>query len=441
MLSHWTPEQVLALAPDAASAKNGQGLATLRKWASLGCHSSIVWGECQGSGKTPYRTQIDLSEPAFRCSCPSRKFPCKHGLGLFLILSEQSKEFAAKEPPEWVATWLAARTQRAEKQVTKPTKQPEELADPAAQAKRVAARQQKVRAGIQDLRRWLEDRIRQGLIAAQHESYQVWDTVAARMVDAQVPGLARRLRHLAGIAHTGSSGHHRLLEQLGELYLIAEGFERIESLPIEVQADLRTQIGWTMSQEEIRTGQSQADIWLVVGARTEVEERLRIRRTWLLAIETGTFALLLDFAHGQQPFDQSLLPGTCLEAELGFYPSAYPLRALVKTRQEAVLLSKTPPGGAEISSAISNYTQAFTCCPWIEQFPLLLQSVIPIRENDSWLIQDAQGTILPLSTRLEQDWQLLALSGGHPLTLFGEWNGTKLLPFSIWMEDTFYGLR
>ncbi|MBD0269487.1 MAG: SWIM zinc finger family protein, partial [Cyanobacteria bacterium Co-bin8] len=84
----WTPEQVLALAPDAASAKNGRGLAIGHKWFTLGTHQSAVWGECQGSGKNPYRTQIDLSEPAFRCSCPSRKFPCKHGLALFLLLAE-----------------------------------------------------------------------------------------------------------------------------------------------------------------------------------------------------------------------------------------------------------------------------------------------------------------------------------------------------------------
>ena len=78
-----TAEQILALAPDPASARAGQGLANARKWATLGCDMRSAWGECQGSAREPYRTQIDLSEPAFRCSCPSRKFPCKHGLGLF----------------------------------------------------------------------------------------------------------------------------------------------------------------------------------------------------------------------------------------------------------------------------------------------------------------------------------------------------------------------
>ncbi|MEM6434049.1 MAG: SWIM zinc finger family protein, partial [Cyanobacteria bacterium P01_D01_bin.115] len=71
----WTSEQVLSLSPDANSAKRGKSLATVSQWPLLGRSEQAVWGECQGSGKTPYRTQIDLSEPAFRCSCPSRKFP------------------------------------------------------------------------------------------------------------------------------------------------------------------------------------------------------------------------------------------------------------------------------------------------------------------------------------------------------------------------------
>ena len=103
---NWTTEQILALAPDAASAKAGQGLATARKWQTLGADEQTAWGLCQGSGKDPYQTQIDLTEPAFRCSCPSRKFPCKHGLGLFLLLALQPASFKEKRPPDWVVEWM-----------------------------------------------------------------------------------------------------------------------------------------------------------------------------------------------------------------------------------------------------------------------------------------------------------------------------------------------
>ncbi|HEY9880564.1 MAG TPA: SWIM zinc finger family protein [Leptolyngbyaceae cyanobacterium] len=442
MQTQWTSEQVLALAPDAASAKNGRGLASVHKWVSLGTTPAAVWGECQGSGKNPYRTQIDLSEPAFRCSCPSRKFPCKHGLGLFLLLAEQPQGFTQQEPPDWVAEWLASRTQRDQKQAQKQVEQKEQGADPQAQAKRTAARQQKISAGLQELRLWLEDRVWQGLATLPQESYPFWDGMAARMVDAQAPGLARRLRDLAGAVHSGPSWCDMTLAGMGQLYLVLEGYERLEALPLQVQADLRMQIGWPVSQEEVLAGKAHADLWLVLGQRTLLEDRLRVRRTWLYGLGRSTSALLLDFAYGQQPFEQTLLPGTCLEAELVFYPSAYPLRALVKTRQEAVPLSKAPPGHGEIKDAIASYSQAFTACPWIEQFPLLLQSVVPLCDGERWLLQDAQGVVLPLAKGMDsqQRWQLLALSGGHPLTLLGEWDGAGLLPLSVWVEETFYGL-
>ncbi len=439
MPAQWTTEQVLALAPDAASAKSGRGLAIQKKWLSLGMQQSAVWGECQGSGKTPYRTQIDLSEPAFRCSCPSRKFPCKHGLGLFLLLAEQPDIITEVELPDWVAEWLTGRSQRQEK-TTQKAKQ--STVDPKAQTKRATARQEKISAGIQELRLWLEDRVRQGLATVPQDSYQVWDAIAARMVDAQAPGLARRLREMAGIAHTGEGWCDRLLEQMGRLYLLLDSYERLESLPPAVQADLRTQIGWTLTQEEVLTGAAEADRWCILGQRTETEENLKVRRTWLWGLSSEKSVLLLDFAQGHRTFEQVVLPGSCMDAELVFYPSAYPLRAVIKTRQETAPIAKPPPGSAAIAEAIALYSRAFATCPWLDHFPLMLDAVTPMRVGDRWLLRDTQGAILPLSNRLEPTsaWQLLALSGGHPVAVLGEWDGMQLMPLSVWVEDSFYGL-
>ncbi len=439
MPSQWTSEQVLALSPDAASAKNGRGLATLSKWSALGLNATAIWGECQGSGKDPYRTQIETQESAFKCSCPSRKFPCKHGLALFLLFAEQATAFADQAPPDWVAEWLAGRSQRVEKQAEKQEKQ----ADPVAQAKRAAAREQKVAAGVQELRRWLEDRIRQGLVNLQQESYQTWETMAARMVDAQAPGLARQLREMAGLAHSGTGWMNRLLVKLSQLYLLLEGFERLDTLPTEVQADLKSQIGWTINQDEVLAQLPRKDLWLVVGQHTTEEDRLKVRSTWLWGLGDLQPALLLDFAHGNQGFEQTLLLGTGLEleAELTFYPSAYPLRALVKAQQPGAILAKAPPGDT-ILAAIARFQQAIALCPWLERFPLLLEGVIPLREGEIWLLQDQDEGLLPLTTKLNAKayWKLMALSGGHPVTVFGEWNGIDLLVLSVWVEDALYAV-
>src|SRR5215472_7774058 len=113
------PDQVLALAPDAPSLKAARSLAVPRVWSGLGRDERAIWGACQGSAKDPYLTQVDWQGPAFKCSCPSRKFPCKHGLGLLLLLAEQPGVFRESEEPEWVSAWLKSRTQKAETKVAK----------------------------------------------------------------------------------------------------------------------------------------------------------------------------------------------------------------------------------------------------------------------------------------------------------------------------------
>jgi len=103
-----TPDQILSLAPDDASAKAAKGLLAPAKWPTLGCNETAIWGECQGSGSKPYQVSIDLGGPTFKCTCPSRKFPCKHGLAVYLLRAQKEAAFTAHEPPPWVAEWLAS---------------------------------------------------------------------------------------------------------------------------------------------------------------------------------------------------------------------------------------------------------------------------------------------------------------------------------------------
>src|SRR3954470_21096321 len=104
-----TAEQIVALAPDAGAARAATGLAAPRHWPRLGRDDAVAWGECQGSARDPYQTAVELAGPVFRCSCPSRKLPCKHGLGLMMLLLRQSATFVEGPPPPWVAEWLTGR--------------------------------------------------------------------------------------------------------------------------------------------------------------------------------------------------------------------------------------------------------------------------------------------------------------------------------------------
>ncbi len=455
----WSTEQVLDLAPDETSRKNAGTLALPRRWRRF--HQShtngqhVIWGECQGSGSDPYRCQVDLNGPAYTCSCPSRKVPCKHSLGLFLLYAGQPSTFETASPPDWVAAWLAKRADLHERRAAKAQastadgdhKQAQkQQAKAQAQAKRASERDQKIRAGLDDLETWLHDLLRQGLIAAQGQPRAFWESTAARLVDAQAPGLARLVRALPGIAASGEGWQERMIAQVGRLYLALEGYRRIDTLPAPEQADLRTAIGFVLKQEDLMGEPGLSDTWLVLGREVEEDAGLRAQRVWLWGQATNRPALILSFAQGSGStstgkLDASLSPGMALSAELVFYPSAYPARAVVRTRGPAEALPADMPGCDGLLEATAGYAAALARSPWIERYPVAVRGVCPVNTGGGWAVIDREGRRVPLAPRFTEGWAMLAISGGRPIDLFGEWNGETLLPLSVWNDDGFYAFR
>src|SRR5579884_3744689 len=96
-----------AAAPNAEAAKNGRALLLKNKFTTLH-HSpdeTLLFGQCQGSGKTPYLCSADFAlpeKPVYRCTCPSRQFPCKHVLGLLYARAE-GRTFSQAEVPKELA--------------------------------------------------------------------------------------------------------------------------------------------------------------------------------------------------------------------------------------------------------------------------------------------------------------------------------------------------
>jgi len=441
-----TTEQVLALAPDAASIKAGQGLSNPGKWVSLGRDDRAVWGECQGSGKNPYRTQADLTGPAFQCSCPSRKFPCKHGIGLLLLLAATPARVSETAAPAWVAEWLTKRQASAEKKAAKAEAEdapvdPETVAKREAdRTKRAAKREDRVRAGLIDLETWLGDLARQGLAHAKQQPAQYFDTIAARMIDAQAPGIARRLREWPGVFASGDGWADRALAEAGTLRWLLHGFSRLDTLPEGLGASVRQAIGWTTAEQELEGAELQRDRWQVIGQIVEEEDRLRVQRTWLIGEETRRPALCLSFAATNQPLDLSLIPGTVIEASVAYYPSGAPLRALVRERHGEPKALVNAIGCETFAEALQRTAELLAGDPWLERTPCLVRECLPLRRDDTWWLCDRDGAIVPLARQFPHAWALLALSGGAPVTVFGEWDGHALHPLSTIAGERFIAL-
>ena len=464
-------ESVLALAPDAASAKAANGLVKPAKWPTLGANDTAVWGECQGSGSWPYQTQVDLSGPTFKCSCPSRKFPCKHGLALLLLRARDATLFQGNAPPAWVADWLSARTERVQKKQEKQDQQREQAASPAAPSAAALKTEQqrwaRMSAGAGELQQWLLDQVAHGLGSLGPHSRDAWETMAARLVDAKAPGLGQRLIAAAAGLTQGANWPEKTLRQLGLLQLACEAVARRGDLSDTASADLRIMLGWPLDKDAV-LAQSPAvvDEWQVLGViQEERDNRLLERRVWLQGQRSGRRALLLDHAFAGKGFEQSWLCGAAQPAALAFYPSAAPLRALVAgsatptptpratptptptpalSRTPLLLLllllcfCLTPAPGAQASASPEQEWRAIAeriaANPWIPLHPLRCQQAIACREGDTFSLHWA-GQQLRLQLSEAAGWALLALSGGHPIAVMGEWDGEALRPLSAQGPD------
>ena len=424
-----TTEQVLALAPDGASAKAATGLVAESHWLSLGADDDAAWGECKGSGAKPYQTQVDLTALVSRCSCPSRKFPCKHGLALLLQYVQHRTRFTVAARPSWVDAWLASRLQKtAKKEQAAADKPPQDPAvAEAAAAKREDGRWKRIESGTADLQRWIADQFRRGLGHFGAEQRKEWTTMAARMVDAQAPGLGQRLETALRALSEGSGGHEVAIETLGLIQLANEGVSRRKQLSPARLADLRAALGWPHDKDDVMSSAGVEDEWLVLGQIAVAREsNLTERRVWLHGCATGRHALLLDFAHASQAWGAAWLDGSSYRATLHFYPGSVPLRA-VAASQAVPTLHPWPRIAQEV--AIDQASAWYAQNPWLPQVPLLLGSVTPVFRDQGLLLHTDAGTF---TLRMPETcaWSLLAFSGGHPVDLMGEWNGRWLLPLA-----------
>ncbi len=426
-----TIDQVLALAPDASSASAGRKLGVPRDWRNLGANEVALWGDCQGSAL--YGVSVDLSDLTCKCTCPSRKFPCKHGLGL-LLLHAAGQVPAAATPPERVSTWLTGRAERAAKKAEAPPLTAEDVGRKAAKA---AEKLNDLGDAVAPFVLWLDDVARAGLGSLHQDGERRLRHEAARLVDAQAPGLAARCREVADQIGASAGWEEAVLAGLGELRLITHALGHLSALPDPVRADLRAAVGLPISQAEVRlTGAREEGVWRVGGVLTTVDGAgLRTRQTWLLrADDPSVHAVLIDVAAGAAALPAGPPPGQVFAATLARWPGALGQRALIVEPGPAL---DAPVAAQSIAAGLDLTATVLAGAPLARWVPLLLADVtVTVDARGAW-VRDASGDGLPLP---ELPARLLAVAGTEAVSLCGLWDGVVLRPLTAWVGGRVLGL-
>jgi hypothetical protein len=428
----WSRERVISLAPDRASIVAASELAETRTWRDVGTDSKVLWGSCDRIGGQPYQTVVDLgSPPAYACNCPSRKVPCKHALALLLQWSDNLVPSAA--PPPFAAAWWDKRAvRRAQPEPTTAVRPPGELADPAAAAKRAAARAERVAAGLDELDQWLCDQIRGGIAGLERAGYAHFDTMAARMVDAQAPGVAGMLRSIPA-EFAGVGWPSRVLEQFGALHLLIQAHRRLDQLPVDLAATVRARIGYPVSKSEVLALPGVVDHWFAIGMVDTAEYRLDTRRVWLYGGSSDRWALIMSFAPPGGPLDDTVMAGHLLHARLHFYPGSGQFRALVG-EQTSARAGPTMPPAESFAEVRARFAQLVAADPWAARMPAVI-SAAPIPKTAPWRLRDSSGECCEVIDLADEPWPLLARSGGEPIAVFGEWTPRGFRPVSLLGSD------
>lgn len=427
-----------AAATDAGSLAAARRLARPGPWSGCGSTDILLWGQCQGSGRTPYQVSVDLTVPAWRCSCPSRKFPCKHALALLLLWSDGALEpgGALESGPDvagYAAEWSARRSAR-ESVAGTPAKGP----DPAAQAARLARRLELMDAGVEELALWLTDLVRGGLAAARSRPTSWWDQAGARMVDAQLPGLGQQLRDLGSDVSARPDWAEHLLATLGRLWAVVRTWRRRDELDPDQLADLRVVVGWNLAREDVRGGEPVADDWLVLGAHRSDDGRVQQQRTWLHGRRSDLTVQVLDFAAGTTTLPLAQVSGSSLRASLALYPGHSPRRALFLDEPRPAEQPVPWPTPVGIAEALDRRAALLVSQPWLRVGVASLAAV-RWQPGGAGLLVDARGDALPVVADADV-WTLAALTGGHPVDLVVELLEGAVRPLTVTAADPVAGV-
>jgi hypothetical protein len=123
--------------------------------------------------------------------------------------------------------------------------------------------------------------------------------------------------------------------------------------------------------------------------------------------------------------------GTVLHADVHWYPGASPLRALVGRLHDPARVTTAAPPAGTVAEAAAAVGWSIAAEPWLERAPACVSATPVPLGNGRWSLADDTGSV-PIVPGFWRTAELVALSGGRPLTVMGEWSSDGFMPLTLW---------
>lgn len=470
-MEQFSEQQIEQLAPD-HNLKNARSLVQTGKWPTLGVSDRAMWGECKGSGKKPYQVAIDGNNLAFKCTCPSRKFPCKHALGLMLMYASFEGSFnkvADGSEADFVKEWLDKRAERAQKQEQKASESAKKPVDAKAKARRQASRNAKIIDGLDLLDQWLLDVARTGIaqgVAAENAIYQGARALVPRLVDAQAPALSRMVDSLladAVLLRNNTQNCTDFFGKLSDIYLISQAYRQYDNLSAEWQAELRRLVGINESRDEICANAGIEDEWLVLDDKVTKEDRITTHAYVAYGLNSQHFVYIFVFVPKNVLVNEVYMVGSLYKGVMHCYPSVSSIKraifvasetdkakvGLLSDKDNSLTSSQAkidPPSFANFQELFQAKSSYFAENPFALSLPVFVANVrfaISGAEGfEQWYVVDVDGQALALDEDVAEEIKnksFIARSLGHPFVAFMLISKDKLDVRGILIGGRYYG--
>jgi len=435
-----TEQSIEQLSPNVAAFKAGKQLMGANNWLLLSKSDRTAWGEIKGSGKSPYQVAFDPNTLGYKCNCPSRQFPCKHSIALMLVYSQSViATNGQNEEPDWVKQWMDKRLAKAEKKEESSEIESESSEkNTKASEKNQKKRYEEAQAGTAELQAWLKDMVRIGILELPQKPAKYFESMAARMIDAKAPGLAGWVKSFTKIDYDNvDEWQGEALTIIAKLHLLIKTFQNHDNLSPIWQTTVKNLVGWNQSSKELAENQEAETIkdqWLVVGQETETVDDIVVQRNWLAGVQTGRQALILNFATRFSNFETPIIAGSIINAEVAYFPSVTPLRAIIK-RQLRIeeKLDTLPSSFDSLADVFQKKADLLTLNPWTNEMVVIIKNVGLAGDNKRWLMYDSHKHFIPIAKGfdVEKIMTWMAHSGNKPQNIACLLRNQQILPFGV----------
>ncbi|MUT68116.1 SWIM zinc finger family protein [Paenibacillus sp. NEAU-GSW1] len=423
-----TESYIDSLAPNAGAMKNGRDLVKKNSFPVLRitADGTLLFGECKGSGKDPYRCSVDFiqpNSPLSRCSCPSRQFPCKHTLGLMYACAMGKPFEQAEMPPD-----IAEKRDKSEKREEKKKEAEAAAANGASPAKRKVNRStltKKMKAqldGLTLLEKLVLQTVQSGLGSLNKKSVQLFEEQAKELGNYYIPGVQAELRRLIGLLNEEENKEEvytQAIQQLIRLHsLVKKGRSYLErriadpDMPMETETALEELLGhaWQLAElkEYGRTKPSAELLQLSFLSYTDQAKGEYADAGWWADLQDGTIHAtrhLRPFRAAKAIKEEDTVHAVVQTEELFQYPGE--LNARVRWEKNSYRDPNSQDYKTVKQFAAASYPDVIKQVKTVIKNPLADRNPVVLiaftaleRAGDGLVFRDAQGKPLPVSANV-----------------------------------------